>query len=463
MTAATLVVPDSVQAALNAILHVPVETAGVLLASVVKTRSEDLRLLAREFVLVQDEAYLRRDGAALCVASEGYVAALARAEQLGAMAIWVHTHPGLDAVPAASEHDLLVDEQLAETFRVRSGSELYGALILSPRAKGLAFTGHIATAGGARSRIERMWLVGDRFRVTSAWDSSSTVVSEEMYDRNVRAMGGAVQSTLCELRVGVVGCGGTGSAVAEQLVRLGVRNFVLVDPDTLSVSNITRVYGSGAEDVGRLKVEVLRDHLRRIAPDATCTTVASMLTVVSSAEALIGVDVIFGCTDDNAGRLILSRFPAYLFTPVIDCGVLISSASDGLITGIDARVTTVVPESACLMCRGRIDVARAGAELMSPSERVRLESEGYAPALGQVEPSVVTFTTLTAATAVSELLERLVGFGPDVRPGEVLLRCHEREMSTNIASPRPGHYCSASSGKLGLGVTDPLLELAWGA
>jgi len=74
---------------------------------------------------------------------------------------------------------------------------------------------------------------------------------------------------------------------------------------------------------------------------------------------------------------------------------------------------------------------------------------------------VVTFTTLVAATAVSELLERLIGYGPDERPSEVLLRCHEREISTNRALPRDGHYCHQSSGKLGLGITQPFLEQTW--
>ncbi|MEQ1935463.1 MAG: ThiF family adenylyltransferase, partial [Fimbriimonadaceae bacterium] len=129
----------------------------------------------------------------------------------------------------------------------------------------------------------------------------------------------------------------------------------------------------------------------------------------------------------------------------------------------DVRVTTVVPGQACLLCRGRIDVARAGAEFMTPNERRRLEGEGYAPALGRVEPSVVTFTTMAAATAVGELLERLIGYGPSPRPSEVLVRVHEREISTNIAAPRTGHYCNERSGKVGAGMTEPFLELAWSA
>jgi hypothetical protein len=188
-----------------------------------------------------------------------------------------------------------------------------------------------------------------------------------------------------------------------------------------------------------------------------------MITTVAAARHLCSCDIVFGCTDDNAGRLVLSRFSTFLLTPVIDSGVLVSSDQSGILRGIDGRVTTLVPGQACLVCRGRIDLKRAGAELLTPDERRRREDEGYAPALGRTEPAVVTFTTLVAATAVSELLERLIGYGPEPRPSEVLLRFHDREISTNVDSPRARHYCDVSSGKLGTGITDPFLEQTWPA
>lgn len=456
----TLVVSDTVARDLDEIAQQPLETAGVLLVSVVSIAAGELRLLAREYHPVSEAAYLRRHEDALTIAAEGYVPALARAEQIGAAALWVHTHPGEGSSPMPSIHDDVVDAQLAETFRLRCGSDFYGALILSPSTQAIRFTGHIAAESGPRFQIDRLWVVGERFRLTHAVGREKGEVLS-MFDRNVRAFGAAVQTTLGDLTVGVVGCGGTGSAVVEQLARLGVRKFVLIDPDTLSQSNVTRVYGSGAGDVGKFKTDVAECNIKRIAPDSVCETVRSMLTLKEAATRLLPCDVVFGCTDDNAGRLILSRIPTYLLTPVIDCGVLLSSSADGTLTGIDARVTMVLPEHACLLCRDRIDVARAGAEMMMPAERSRLEHEGYAPALGQTEPAVVTFTSMVAAAAVSELLERMIGYGPTPRPTEVLLRCHEREISVNQATSRPKHYCDQQAGKLALGVTTPFLEMAW--
>jgi len=456
----SVVIPQVIADEIASVARLPVETAGVMLAGIVEGPQGELKILARGMRWVTDDAYVRREWNGLGISSGGYVPALAEAEATRATCVWVHTHPGPEAWPSPSDHDRVVDREITELFRIRSASPYYSALIFSPREQGLAFTGHIQREGAADKQVERMWQIGDRFRLTRAFDSAIPALSA-IFDRNIRAFGSVVQQTLGDLRIGIVGCGGTGSAVGEQLVRLGVRQFTLIDPDRLSESNVTRVYGSFEADAGQPKVEVLSRHLKKIASDVQCEIVQSMITLEASARRLIGCDVVFGCTDDNAGRLVLSRLASFLLIPVIDCGVLLSSGPAGELMGIDARVTILSPGSACLVCRDRVDLARAGSELLTPDERRRREDEGYAPALARTEPAVVTFTTGVAAAAVSELLERLIGYGPIPRPSEILLRYHEREISTNVALPRKGHYCNSDSQKLGMGMTEPFLEQTW--
>ena len=122
---------------------------------------------------------------------------------------------------------------------------------------------------------------------------------------------------------------------------------------------------------------------------------------------------------------------------------------------------SLAPGAACLVCRNRIDLQRAAAEMLPLDEHERLVAEGYAPALPGIEPAVVAFTTQVAAAAVAELLERLIHYGSEPVPTEVLLRSHDREMSTNTQDPRDGHYCHPGSGKLGYGVVEPFLEQTW--
>lgn len=455
----TLVLPHALAQELLLAVQGPLETAGVLLASLREVGGGRQKLLGRKILWVPAHAYRVRQPDALSIGSEGYVPALQEAETMGGCAIWFHTHPSLVGIPLPSPHDDIVDGQLRDLFRFRTSSEVYGSLIFSPAGDGLSFTGFVES-GGARMEVDRLFVVGDRLGHVDSYRNPRDAARAE-FDRSVRAFGGAVQAAIARLKFGVVGNGGTGSAVAEQLVRLGARHLALFDPDVLEVSNLTRVYGSTRSDVGMPKAKALSEHLLRIAPDLQCETHQSSILDERTARWLIACDVVFGCTDDNAGRIVLSRLASQFLVPVFDCGVLLSSDAAGNLASIDGRVTTLCPGAACLVCRNRIDMRRAAAEQMSAAERQRLAAEGYAPALGRVEPAVITFTTSVAAQAVSELIERFVGYGPVPRPTEVLLRAHDREISTNIVPPREGHYCDPAAGQLGAAVMNPFLDLAW--
>ena len=455
----TLVLPDTITDDLIQTASSPNESAGVLTARYHRAPGGDVRLLGRSLYWARGDSYRYRTPTGMSVTPEGYVGALGSAEDDSAIPIWLHTHP--HNTPLPSVRDKLVDAQLADVFRVRSGSEFYGTVIASPNGPTLDLTGTLQKAGAEASPIDRFWLVGDRWWLRPAFDRQPSRIETHIFDRNIRAFGEDVQKTLGMLKIAIVGTGGTGSAVAEQLVRLGVRNLLLVDGDELCASNITRVYGSTTVQVGKPKATVVAQHLQAIAPDLQCETIKGMCTHESVAAVLANVDLVFGCTDDNAGRLVLSRLSTYYLVPVVDVGVVLSSDVQGLLTGIDGRVTVLSPGNACLVCRDRIDTARASAEMQTRQERSRLAEEGYAPALGRVEPAVVAFTTMVAATAVGELLERLVGYGHPARPSELLLRMHDREISTNIAEPKPRHYCHRDQSKWGLGDTEPFLEQLW--
>lgn len=458
----TVVMTTDLAGQLRALADLRVESAAVLLARPVTSAAGDLRLLVVEMHVVLPEAYEVRAPDRLVVASGGFVPALGRAAQLGAVPIWMHTHPGLDTPAAPSDLDCQVDAQLTDVFRLRADSPHYAALTIAQTNGQLRFTGHVDD-GHQRTQIDRVWIVGPRLAMlhSETTPGSLAVLQRDLHDRNIRAFGEPIQHALIQMHIVVVGCGGTGSAVAEQLVRLGVRYLTLIDPDTLTGSNVTRVYGSTHADVGRLKCDVLAEHLLAIAPDLQVVRVHAMLTLEDTARHLMHADVIFGCTDDNAGRLVLSRAATHLLTPVIDCGVLLTSDADDRLDGVHGRVTVLHPGGACLICRGRIDLARAATEVLTPDERVRRLDEGYATALPGTEPAIVAYTTMIASLAVAELIERLTGYGPDQAPNEVLLRHHEREVSTNVQPPTAGHYCDPTAGSLGLGVTEPFLGLSW--
>lgn len=454
----TLRTGEGVHEELLVMAATPLESAAVMLARVVQVDKSRAVLLAVELIPVPEHAYEVRTDRSLRITSDGYVHALKIARERGLVALWVHTHPGDGAVVDPSEHDLVVNSMLGDLFADRTGSGQFGYLILGRKGDALAFTGELA--GMLDGPISRLSIIGQAWVFRTAQNVTERDNDLELFDRHVRAFGGHVQAAIGTLTIAVVGAGGTGSAVAEQLARLGVRNFILIDPDHLSASNTTRVYGSTPGDVGRAKVDVLGDHLERIAAGVTTLRIQDTIVREDVARVLAGADVVFGCTDDNAGRLRLSRLPYFHLVPVIDCGVLLDAASDGSIRGIFGRVTTVQPGASCLICRNRVDPMLAEAETRSQAEQRKLVKEGYAPALPGVEPAVVAFTTMAAAAAVNELLERIVRYGDTDRPSEVLLRIHDRRISANTDRPHAGHYCDPTNPKVGTD-EDMFLGLNW--
>ena len=92
---------------------------------------------------------------------------------------------------------------------------------------------------------------------------------------------------LSRSRVIIFGVGGVGSWCAEAMVRSGIGSLTMVDPDSVSLSNVNRQLMATTLTVGRPKVEALAERLREINPEATIIPVISRY----SAETAAGFDL----------------------------------------------------------------------------------------------------------------------------------------------------------------------------
>src|SRR5205814_4577833 len=85
-----------------------------------------------------------------------------------------------------------------------------------------------------------------------------------------RALG--AQEQICDLSVCVIGVGGVGNFVVQNLAMAGVRHFVLVDPDRVELSNLSRQILFRESDVGRSKVNAAADWIRGFDSEAVVDT-----------------------------------------------------------------------------------------------------------------------------------------------------------------------------------------------
>jgi len=394
---------------------------------------EERRLLVREVVPVRDDEYLVREPLRLSINSTSYARVAKKAADTRASLLFVHSHPG--GYADFSDQDDREEPKLMQFFGERVPDKLHGSLVMSSESHLRAR----AWTGNGWEEMERVRVVGRRFRLLGRAPQDSDV--SPFFDRQVRAFGPDGQRLLSRLHVGVVGAGGTGSPVAEQLVRLGVGTLSLFDGDTLEESNVTRVYGSTISQAGRNKAESLGAHLSAIGLGTDVRVYPKHINSRAIAQRMRECDMVFGCTDKEAPRALLVQLSLRYLLPVIDMGVKVDSA-DGVIRDVTGRVTTLMPGEACLFCRGRISSEGIRVEQLPEEQRRNLIAEGYAPELETRNPAVVMFTTAVASQAVSEFMHRLTGFmGEERRSSEVLQLFHACTIRSNRASADVSCLC----------------------
>ncbi len=120
----------------------------------------------------------------------------------------------------------------------------------------------------------------------------------------------------------ISGCGSVGSLVALELARSGVGNFLLVDNDTVAYHNLCR-HQCGALDVGKFKVNAVKERILQINPRANVSTQTKILEQVPKAtfdEFCKSGTVIIGCADNREGDLYANRISCYYKAPFVSIG-----------------------------------------------------------------------------------------------------------------------------------------------
>lgn len=452
----TITFPERLHAELLAHLSRSKDEAAAYLLCRRSETEQETRLLVRRILPVAAHELISTSPSHMSIPSASFLPAMKEAERTKSSFVFAHSHPN-----GPRGHSNQDDREEATLFRTaynRIRSVVPHGSIVVAGADGLV--GRVWLEDGTTRPLSRVRIIGSKFRF---FQEGSTDLPTEFFDRHIRAFGKDLQPILQNLNIGIVGCGGTGSSVAEQLIRLGVGTLAVVDGGKFEASNVTRGYGSSTFDAGLGKTEIIRRLAAHIGLGTRVLAIGKNCTYASTIRALRACDIIFGCTDDQWGRSLLNRLAIYYWIPVFDMGVRFHS-QDGKIQSVQGRVTTLLPDMACLYCRGRVsaDVIRQESiDALNPSEAASLRKDGYIPELEGPAASVISFTTPIAAAAVNELLHRLTQFGGSDRTAtEILHLFDQSRVRTNSPAPQPDCICSDPN-LAGRGDCEPLLDCTW--
>ena len=260
---------------------------------------------------------------------------------------------------------------------------------------------------GKTGVIKSITVVGDHLQQIVSDEHDGDVI-ETTYDRQLPFFTSKGQQQLANMRFGIVGCGGTGSHVIQHLAYLGGQNFVLIDHDLVEQTNLNRLVTATLTDIGASKVAVGERLIRSISSDATVSPVFEQLQTTAAMDALRGVDVIFGCVDNDGARLILNDMAKAYAIPYIDVSTGIEAAN-GNVAIAGGRVAVILPDGPCLMCLDEIDQTEANYFLSSVEDQQQQIDRGYIEGVNIPDPSVVSLNATIASIAINEFAVLMSG------------------------------------------------------
>lgn len=137
------------------------------------------------------------------------------------------------------------------------------------------------------------------------------------FSRTELLIGKEAIEKLNKAKVAIFGIGGVGSFVVEGLVRAGVENFILVDDDKICLTNLNRQLIATRKTVGRFKVEVAKERILEINPNAKVETYQEFFMPESEEILDETVDYIIDCVDTVTAKIELVIRANKLNIPII--------------------------------------------------------------------------------------------------------------------------------------------------
>jgi molybdopterin/thiamine biosynthesis adenylyltransferase len=218
------------------------------------------------------------------------------------------------------------------------------------------------------------------------------------YQRNRNIISVSDQLKLFRSSVAVIGCGGLGGYIVEELARLGVGKIVVIDFDVFEEHNLNRQLFSSPANLGMAKVEAAAKRIGEVNPAVTLVPIQSAFSPESGAELLGGCQVVVDALDSIQVRLELADVCTSMNIPLVH----------GAIAGWFGHVTTQFPGDDTVQAIYRSWKAGKGVEQT-------LGNPSFTPAV-------------IASLEVAEVCKLLLGHGTPLRGRQLMIDLFSMEM-----------------------------------
>lgn len=186
---------------------------------------------------------------------------------------------------------------------------------------------------------------GDSIYILPAVAGGAEITRQDMirYSRQImlEEIGYIGMEKLKDAKICVVGAGGIGNPVLNQLVGMGIGTIRIVDRDVVEISNLHRQHLYTDVDIGKVKVEAALERLQKMNPDVKIEAIPISVTKYTAEKIIKGNDIVIDALDSIDARYALNDACLKLGIPFIYAGAL----------GMVGSVCTIIPnQTACLRC-----------------------------------------------------------------------------------------------------------------
>jgi len=210
-------------------------------------------------------------------------------------------------------------------------------------------------------------------------------------------------------KVAIFGIGGVGSYVVEGLVRAGIENFILVDHDTVSETNINRQIIATTKTIGMSKVEVAKERILEINPNAKVEIIKEFFMPDSNDFLDDSVDYIVDAIDTVTAKIELVQRANRLNIPIIS-----SMGTGNKLDCAKFEITDIYKTSVCPLAKVmRKELKQRGIKklkvLYSKEEPIKPKELGQVEENKKQVPGSISFVPSVAGLIIAgEVIKDLI-------------------------------------------------------
>lgn len=392
---------------LNSILRIPSQFYTLMLADLKKphpfaaervgffstsliTAGEKFKIvLVTGYHSIPDDDYIDDPAVGAKINTKAILTAMQRIISTGKGCLHVHLHEH-NGTPSPSSTDLASLPGLARSFLNANSETACGYLILSNND----FFCEMYTLNGQSVKIGQLTIVGYPLKINLS-NGKSNYQPIETFSRQI-FLGQNSEWLLKNVRIGIVGLGGGGSHIAQQLGHIGIVHFSIFDEDSIEVSNLNRLIGAWFTDVlvKMKKIKIIKRLISKINPRSHIQAFASRWQ--DHPDELNKCDLVLGCVDSYDERMQLESACRRALIPLIDIGMDVHTIPGGLFS-MAGQVILSMPGDACMTCFNFLS-----------EEKLSEEAKKYGKVGGR--PQVVWPNGVLASTAVGICIDLISGW-----------------------------------------------------